>query len=336
MQVNFRHMPKKSRLFSAVILLLLIPDPLSAQSNPNEKRIALIIGNSDYLMSPLVNPVNDANAIADVLKAAGFKIIQHENMAQASMRRAIADFGRELASHDVGLFYYAGHGVQMNGRNYLIPIDAKIQYESDIEVESIDLAAVFSKMEGAGNRLNLVILDACRDNPFASNSRPLNQGLAFTSAPSGTLIAYATAPGKVAEEGEGKNGVYTKFLVKHIGTPGLRIEDIFKQVRVDVKKATSDQQVPWESSSLEGDFYFLPGNAPISSSIAEPNQSDLKALRIAEKHKRPDKPVAEESPASNSLSLNCADLREKETFAGEMGFSALTKMEKAYLLSDCP
>ncbi len=178
-----------------------------------ETRIALVIGNSDYSISPLTNPVNDARAMSRALLKAGFKVNQYENLGQKAMKQAIAKFGRQLSSYNVALFYYAGHGVQIKGRNYLIPVKVNIQYESDIEIETVDLASVLSKMGGSDNHLNLVILDACRNNPFASNVRSLNQGLAFTSAPSGTLIAYATAPGEVAADGEGDYGVYTSYLI---------------------------------------------------------------------------------------------------------------------------
>jgi uncharacterized caspase-like protein len=323
------------------ILLFCYQKTTLAAPNTHGSRVALIIGNADYSSSPLTNPVNDARAMSRVLTKAGFKIIKHENLGQREMKRVIADFGRKMPLYDIVLFYYAGHGVQVKGRNYLIPIDVQIQYESDIEVESIDLAMVLSKMGRVEKQMNLVILDACRNNPFASNIRSLSQGLAFTNAPSGTLIAYATAPGDVAADGEGTNGVYTKYLIKHILTPGKQIEDIFKQVRVDVKQETKGLQTPWESSSLEGDFYFFPdGDSQIQSSPT-PYTSTIEAKPIIANEQpykpyKPKKPRKNKQIASrNSNSLNCSDIREKETFAGGMGFDELTQDEVDFLGSYC-
>jgi uncharacterized caspase-like protein len=319
--------------------LLLCHQKITFSAPTAESRIALVIGNSDYLVSPLTNPVNDARAMSKVLKKANFKVIKHENLGQREMKRVIADFGRKIPLYDIVLFYYAGHGVQVKGRNYLIPTDVQIQYESDIEIETIDLAMVLSKMGRAEKQMNLVILDACRNNPFTSNVRSLNQGLAFTNAPSGTLIAYATAPGDVAADGEGENGVYTKFLIKHILTPGKQIEDIFKQVRVDVKQETNSLQTPWESSSLEGDFYFFPETNSQEQNVPTPYTSTVETSprRRDEQPYRPKKkPRQNKYVASrNSSSLNCSDIREKETFAGDMGFDELTQEEVDYLESHC-
>jgi uncharacterized caspase-like protein len=158
----------------------------------------------------------------------------------------------------IGLFYYAGHGMQVKGRNYLIPIDADIQTEDEIAFNAVDANLVLEKMDAANNGLNVVILDACRNNPFARSFRSAAQGLAQMDAPSGTLIAFATAPGSVASDGEGSNGVYTKHLIEHMGVAGVPVEQLFKRVRIGVTQETRDRQVPWESSSLKGDFYFKP------------------------------------------------------------------------------
>lgn len=318
------------------ILLLFFYYPIITLAAKKETRIALVIGNADYSISPLVNPVNDARAMSNVLTQAGFKVDKYENLNQKAMRRAIAGFGRKLPTADVGLFYYAGHGVQVKGRNYLIPVGVQIQYESDIEIETVDLAAVLSKMDGSANNLNLVILDACRNNPFASNVRSLNQGLAFTNAPSGTLIAYATAPGDVAADGDGDNGVYTKYLIKHILIPGKQIEDIFKQVRVDVKKETRNLQTPWESSSLEGDFYFFPdGKASTAFKPSNKISSTVQINTVASNEPVRFNKVKKNRPNRNSRSFSCSDMREKEAFAGGMGFDTLSQEEEHYLNSHC-
>ena len=241
----------------------------------NERRIALVIGNSAYKSSPLRNPVNDAQDIAAALKKLGFDVMHSENADQITMKRAIRQFGRKLREGGIGLFYYAGHGVQVKGRNYLIPIGAQIETESEVEYEAVDAGRVLGQMEDAGNDLNIAILDACRDNPFTRSFRSREQGLAKMDAPKGSLIAYSTAPGSVAADGKGRNGIYTKYLLKHMRTPGLTIERVLKKVRIDVMGETVDKQVPWESSSLRGDFYFASSGTVMSRPSAEPAVSFL-------------------------------------------------------------
>lgn len=222
----------------------------------SEARIALVIGNSKYDTAPLRNPVNDARAMTQALRGAGFDVLVHENVDYRQMRRAVVEFGDRLLAGGVGIFYYAGHGLQVAGRNYMVPVDAAIRTERDVEAEAVDVATVLAQMDAAKNRLNVVILDACRDNPYGRSFRSKARGLASIDAPSGTLIAYATAPGQVALDGEGENGVYTGELVKAIQVPGLRIEDVFKRTRLAVQAQTKGQQVSWESSSLVGEFTF--------------------------------------------------------------------------------
>ncbi|MGH1405305.1 MAG: caspase family protein [Rhodomicrobiaceae bacterium] len=225
-------------------------------------RVALVIGNSAYQhTSPLDNPKNDALVMTKVLKELGFDVISSLDLSQNDMKRAIKTFAQKLEAGGrgtVGLFYYAGHGVQVGGRNYLIPVSAKISSAVDVEIESIDLEVVTNAMNVAGNGFNVVVLDACRDNPFKSSTRSLSRGLARINAPKGSLIAYATSPGDVAADGEGENSPYTAALVKTMQEPGLTIERVFKRVRLQVHEETKETQTPWESSSLTGDFYFLP------------------------------------------------------------------------------
>ena len=182
-----------------------------------------------------------------------------KNAGKRAMVEAISEFGRKLARADVGLFFYAGHGMQVRGRNYLIPIGARVETESDVEFESVDAGRLLAKMEDAGNRVNIVILDACRDNPFARSFRSGSRGLVRMRAPKGSFIAYATEPGSVAADGRGRNSPFTAHLLKYIKDPGLKIEDVFKRVRAGVTVETKDKQLPWQSSSLIGDFYFVPG-----------------------------------------------------------------------------
>jgi len=235
----------------------LCTQPAQAASDQTERRTALVIGNGAYASAPLKNPINDARQMAGSLQALGFDVSLHEDLDQKGMKREIQYFGQKLQKGGVGLFYFAGHGVQVGGRNYLIPVGAAIEHEKQVEYEAVDMGAVLAEMDFARNRLNIVVLDACRDNPFARSFRSVSQGLASISAPSGTLIAYATSPGSVANDGAGENGVYTGELMKSMRQPGLKIEDVFKQVRSAVREATRGKQTPWESSSLEGDFYFM-------------------------------------------------------------------------------
>jgi hypothetical protein len=164
-----------------------------------------------------------------------------------------------LQSADVGLFYFAGHGVQIQGRNYLIPTGVHIETESDVEYEGVDAGRILGKMEESGCQCNIVILDACRDNPFARSYRSSARGLARMDAPLGSFVAYATAPGSVAADGKGRNGLYTSYLLKYMTTPGITLEQVFKRVRDSVVDLTDGKQVPWESTSLRGDFYFVGG-----------------------------------------------------------------------------
>lgn len=239
-----------------------------------EKRTALVIGNGAYASGPLRNPSNDARAMAAALKDLSFEVSLKENLDQKEMKKEIQAFGQKLQKGGVGLFYFAGHGVQVNGRNYLLPIGAAIEHEKQVEYEAVDMGAVLSEMDFARNRLNIVILDACRDNPFARSFRSAAQGLASVNAPTGTLIAFATAPGSVANDGQGENGVFTGELVKAMSRPGLKIEDVFKHVRSAVRESTQGRQTPWESSSLEGDFYFrTPPPAPATAqALTAPQQ----------------------------------------------------------------
>ena len=230
---------------------------LVQENSTAEQRFALIIGNAVYETSPLKNPVNDARAMAQTLTALGFQVILKENVNQVEMKRAVREFGEKIKNGGIGLFYFAGHGVQVKGQNYLVPVGATITKEEEVEYEGVDVGFVMAQMEAAKNKMNIVILDACRNNPFARSYRSESNGLASISAPSGTLIAYATAPGSVASDGDGANGLYTQELLFNLKTVGLNIEEVFKRVRISVREKTQNKQTPWESSSLTGDFFFV-------------------------------------------------------------------------------
>jgi hypothetical protein len=252
---------------SAVLTLLLLASTQSLAG----KRVALVIGNGAYgtAIGALKNPPNDANLMINTLHQLEFDVIESINVDQKAMKRAIKSFGKKLsaAGEDaVGLFYYAGHGVQVNGTNYLIPLNIEIETEADVDIEAVSADSVQEQMAYAGNRVNIVILDSCRNNPFKRSFRSVSRGLAKMEATKGTLIAYATAPGDVAADGAGTNSPYTTALSRAMLTPGLTVERMFKKVRNDVVMTTDDKQVPWESSSLTGaDFYFKGGAETVSS-----------------------------------------------------------------------
>src|ERR1700730_7083316 len=260
-------------LLRLVLLTMTILGSTALQAE--EAKIALVLGNSDYSSAPLPNPANDAKLVGDALTALGFDVIARRNADQVTMKRAIQEFGSRLEKAGpgaVGLFYYAGHGMQLSGRNYLIPTTARIEREGDVEIEAVSADWVIEQMRYARNRLNIVILDACRNNPFTRSMRSVDHGLATMDAPAGILIAYSTAPGSVAADGTGRNSPYTEALTRAIHELHEPAEQVFKHVRVGVMSATSGKQVPWESSSLTGDFYFA---AP--SKVAPETASALKS-----------------------------------------------------------
>ncbi len=229
-------------------------------SFPPERRLALLIGNATYHhTNKLANPVNDARSMQQALQRLQFRVITHENIRLDNMKQVIDEFGQLLKGYDVGLFYYSGHGIQVNGENYLLPIDADPQTEKMIEYHGVNVGRLLANMEDANNQTNIIILDACRNNPFKKSWRKgsSEQGLAFINAPSGTLIAYATAPGSFAYDDLTKsNSPYTYWLLRYIETPHITIEEMFKHVRVQVEKEKEHLQIPWESTSLRGNFYF--------------------------------------------------------------------------------
>src|SRR5712691_9459716 len=260
--------------------------PAVPASPTAERRTALVIGNSAYAESPLANPVNDATDIANALQQMGFAVTPLLNADLRRMRDAIETFRKQLRPGVVGLFYFAGHGLQVKGENYLVPIGAQIARDQDVEFETVDVRRILGVMEEADNGINIIILDACRNNPFARSLRSSQRGLAVTQAITGSLIAYATAPGSVAADGSGRNGVYTSHLLQNMRIPGLPIEQVFKNVRICVMKETGNKQTPWESSSLTGNVAFIPsaqqeqGKATIGAAVplgTSPSLADLQA-----------------------------------------------------------
>lgn len=252
-------------------------DPGATPATGEGRRVALVVGNSRYASAPLTNPVNDAELIATSLKEVGFEVRLITDGDQRAMKRAIQDFGRSLDSAGVGavgLFYYAGHGVQLGGRNYLIPIGAAIERDADVEIEAVSADWVLEQMRYARNRLNFVILDACRNNPFARSFRSGDRGLAKMDAPAGVLIAYSTAPGDVAADGAGRNSPYSEALAGAMRDSAEPAELMFKRVRDQVRRSTTERQTPWESSSLTGENFYFARHArepaPVAPAPPEP------------------------------------------------------------------
>ena len=232
----------------------------AGMATAQEHRVALVIGNADYRTAPLKNPVNDARAMSAALRDLGFEVLTGENLGRKAMLQKLREFRDTLRPDSIGLFYYAGHGMQVKGQNYLIPTDAAVRSEAEIDEESVNLAHLLDRLDEAKNTINIVILDACRDNPFGRSFRSAARGLAQVDAPTGTLIAYATAPGRTAADGDGANGIYTEEMLRVLRMPGLKVEDVLKRVRAGVVQRTKGGQTPWDASSLIGDFYFIPPN----------------------------------------------------------------------------
>lgn len=226
----------------------------------NERRLALVIGNATYNNAPLANPSNDGRAMSNRLRELGFEVMEKENATRDDMVRLSREFGNRLKLGGVGVFYYAGHGVQLNGINYLLPVDSDIQDETELQTRAYDINEMLNKMDSAKNRLNIVVLDACRNNPLVRATRSDLHGLATMQQGTGTIVAYATQPGATAADGPvGGNSLYTQQLLLALSQPGLRVEDVFKQVRMEVYRRSNGTQTPWENSSLIGEFYFNRG-----------------------------------------------------------------------------
>jgi uncharacterized caspase-like protein len=280
----------RRRFFSGAIggAVLFLPSPwarLWAQTPTGAQlqklpKIALVIGNAAYAQAPLKNPANDAKGIAEALNATGFEVTVRLDAGRAAMQAAIDTYVKTLAERKcVGLFYFAGHGIQLNWKNYLLPADARVASNEDVERQGVEVNAMAAGLARAGNAMNLIILDACRDAPFGDAKKPDQKGLSQMDAPRSTLLAYATAPGNVASDGEGANGLYTESLLREMRTPEAKVEDVFKRVRLNVRRKSGGAQIPWESTSLEDDFWFVP-----PASLAPPTDRD-RAARFAEELK---------------------------------------------------
>lgn len=302
----------KTMCLRALLCLLMLLGSVPALA---ASRVALVMGNGAYQhASELPNPAKDAAAMAAALKRLGFEVYSGTDLDINSSRDLIVQYIRALRDAQTGLVFYAGHGIQVDGENYILPVDATLQDKSDLRFNTVSLSDLVEDTEGPG-RTNIYILDACRNNPlsrsFQRKSRSaVGQGLARLSAGTGTMIAFATAPDDVALDGDGSNSPFTTALLQHLDTPGLEINQMMTRVRADVYATTGEQQLPWTNSALLGEFYFLPGDgtppppppprqtavqqqapadpeplqrpAPSSSSLATPNAFDMVMCQASE------------------------------------------------------
>jgi uncharacterized caspase-like protein len=250
-----------------------------------ENRMALVIGNSAYeTVSVLPNPANDAKAMTELLTAAGFEVVSAPNLSQSGMRQAIGNFAGLVSSKGadtVAFVFYAGHGLQVDGENYLVPVDARIQREADVPLQGLRLADLMNTLGTVPSKARIVVLDACRNNPFSEINKTTGRGLAIVDAPTGSLVSYSTAPGTEALDGEAENSPFTAALLKAARQPGVPIEQALKRVRSLVHDATKQQQTPWESSSLTTDFAFFPGAAAAAKPAASGGAPAEAARRAA-------------------------------------------------------
>lgn len=243
-----------------------------AQAAQAESRVALVIGNSAYQVNkPLNNPVNDAQAVSQMLNQAGFEVVMAFDLTRDIMKQTVEEFAArvlEKGSNTVAMVYYAGHGIQADGENYLIPIDAKFSDEDDLPEQGVKLADVVAALEATQTKARIVVVDACRNNPFGGSANDDNGGLALVDAPEGALIAYSTAPGTVAFDGLGKHSPYAAAFMRTARTPNLPVEQVFKKVRLLVNDSTDKKQTPWDSARLNTEFvFFASAEAPVAPAV---------------------------------------------------------------------
>ena len=330
-----------------------------AQGVTAERRLALVIGNSAYRIAPLVNPVNDANAMSATLESLGFGVTKLVNASKAQMTDAIRRFGDDLQRGGVGLFYYAGHGVELESRhvaylteneNFLLPVDDDIQNVQQVVSKGVKANTVLQTMAKAKNRLNIIIIDACRNHPFKGASRgvavapreqPSNRagsesagGLAAMEAMVGALIALSAQPGNVAEDGSGQNGVYTSHLLRYLAEPGLKIEDVFKRTRFAVRQETNNRQIPWENTSLEADFYFVhPGAGAASPGAVAQVAGAAQQPQTAPQTARAGQEGANPTRSGSGFSFSREDAKDQAALAAK---GAKDQDNRARLQQSCP
>jgi len=295
-------------------------------------RTALVIGNSNYKSAPLKNPVNDARDMAKTLRGLNFDVIEKLNASKKDMVLAIDEFYKRLRRADVGVFYFAGHGMQIHGVNYLIPVKAHVTSETDIQWEAVPAGKVLGKMYEAGNKLNIVILDACRDNPFKRSFRTESKGLAQMDAPKGTIIAYATSPGSVAADGSGRNGVYTKHLLKSLRRSGMSVYDVFRETGLGVMRETREKQIPWISSTPVPRYYMAgrgSGGTDVEKRRFEQEQARLKEERRELEQLRAE--IERKQRESQSQKIEVASLPQKPSYTRPSSTSDVLQRDGVYV-----
>lgn len=294
-----RTLKAKNKILAAC-LLLCVNVSLVAQNN-NAQRIALVIGVKNYQhVTPLQNTLNDAGDMAASLKSKGFKVVEvYDPKTKRDMQDAVVKYFQLLENNKngMGMVYYSGHGMQVDGSNYLVPTQANPQIKADLDDQCLNMDYIMRAIEQAGNDLNIFVLDACRNNPFRGFYRSAEQGLSMVATPKGSYIVYATKPGSVASDGTGRNGLFTSKLLKYLNTEGLNIEQVFKRVAADVGKESNDAQRPWIASDYTGDFYFTPGKASTQPTV------------------NTQQPVTVEKESTNSVPVNIPD--SQPTFRNE-------------------
>lgn len=260
-----------SMIFKCCAFILTVLSVLASSSQAAVgKRVALVIGNGSYTtVSRLTNPVNDAKAMAAMLKQCGFEVLLYTDLDLNGMDNTVKEFAAKIPGIECALFFYAGHGLQKDGNNYLVPVNREPETEGQIRSRCLNAEEILSVMERSAAGVNILILDACRNNPLPADSRYISRGLAQMQAPTGSLIAFSTAPGKEASDGAGMNSPFTKSLLKHLPTPGLDVEQVLKRVTDDVLEQTGTVQTPWRQSSLRREFYFVPGSGDLASVTME-------------------------------------------------------------------
>lgn len=263
---------------SAATSALVAGQPITAIAQTDPSRAALVVGDEQYKQSPLDNPVNDAQAMGALLQQAAFGVDLQINAGHQAFAASIEAFGSRVTRSEVkiAVFYFAGHAVQLDWKNYLLPIDIEVRQPADIRAQGIDLAQLLSRLARVKDKTILIILDACRDNPFGSSYRPENKGLSQFDAPPGSLIAFATSPGGVAIDGMGgKHGLYSQHLIRELSVKGARLEDALKRTRLNVRLDSKGMQVPWESTSLEADVFLFPGQKLSADDLQKRLEADI-------------------------------------------------------------
>jgi uncharacterized caspase-like protein len=285
-------------LFSISILWSNSDRAMYLKKYKNEKKVALVVGNSEYKnLAKLKNPINDANDVSKALKNLGFEVMTVTNATQSRLDRKLREFSVKLNSAGVGLFYFAGHGIEVEKKNYLVPLQADISDKLSVKYNALSVDEVVDRMKSSKTRLNLVVLDACRNDPFSRGGG----GLAVMPNAKGTLIAYATAAGSVAKDNRsGRNGLYTKHFLKYIKKANLNQRDLFHKIRTDVYRESGQDQLPYLNDGTIGDFYFVVDDKIdyVKKSNDKTNQELLERLAKLEKQLQEQKKKQTVTPTS--------------------------------------